>query len=56
MNPYYVVNRMPYALVVTVKAPKAADIYAKVCARYMGKIRPISEVGVPIPVGRIKVV
>ena len=56
MNPYYVVNRMPYALVVTVRAPKAADIYAKVCARYMGKIRPISEVGVPIPVGRIKVV
>ena len=56
MSPYYVVDRMPYALVVTVKAPKSTDIYAKVCARYRGKIRPISEVGVPIPVDRIKIV
>ncbi len=56
MSPYYVTDRMPYALVVTVKAPKSTDIYAKVCTRYKGKIRPISEVSVPIPVDRIKIV
>lgn len=56
MTSYYVVDRMPYALVVTVKAPKSTDIYAKVCTRYRGKIRPISEVGVTVPTDRIKIV
>lgn len=46
--------RMPYALIVTLKAPKSEDLYDKVRTRYAGKIQPISEVGIPISGARIK--
>lgn len=43
-------GQVPYALVVTIRAPKTPDIYEQVVERYKLKIRPIVEVGVPVPV------
>lgn len=43
-------GQIPYALVVTIKAPKTPDIYEQVVERYKLKIRPIVEVGVPVQV------
>ena len=42
-------GQIPYALIVTIKAPKTPDIYAQVLERYKLKIRPIVEVGLPLP-------
>lgn len=47
-------ERMPYALVVTLKAPKTVDLYDKVRTRYAGKIQPITEVGLPTSSARVK--
>ena len=41
---------IPYALVITIKAPKTPDIYEKVLARYRNQIRPIVEQQVQVPV------
>lgn len=45
-----VAEQMPYAFVVTVKAPKTPNLYESVVALYQNKIRPLVEVGVPIDV------
>jgi len=54
-HPVSSAERMPYALIVTIRAPKSVDIYDKVRTRYAGKIRPISEVSIPVPASRVVV-
>lgn len=43
-------GEIPYALVLTVKAPKTPNLYESVLAAYHNKIRPLLEVGLPIEI------
>ena len=45
-----VAEQIPYAFVVTVKAPKTPNLYESVVSLYQNKIRPLVEVGVPVDV------
>lgn len=41
---------IPYAMVITIIAPKTPDIYERVLQRYATKIRPIMEQEIQVPV------
>ena len=43
-------GEIPYALVLTVKAPKTPNLYDSVLAEYQNKIRPLLEVEMPIEI------
>ena len=40
---------IPYAMVITIIAPKTPDIYERVLQRYSSKIRPIVEQPIQVP-------
>lgn len=45
-----VAGQIPYALVLTVKAPKTPNLYESVRTQFQDKIRPLVEVGLPVEV------